>query len=136
MNNLLSFRRGKSRIIGWGFFLGVVMVAFMACASRQDQLFQQGRGIYDLYCATCHGAQGEGILYSLSVLNQSPLVLGDPKPLIAVILNGREGSGSMPGWKNKLNDPEVAAVTTYIRQAWSNRAGPVTPKMVAAVRTP
>jgi mono/diheme cytochrome c family protein len=40
----------------------------------------------------------------------------------------------MPGWSDKLSDQEVAAVATYIRQAWSNRAGPVTPKMVAALK--
>jgi mono/diheme cytochrome c family protein len=136
MNNLHFFRRRKLKIMGWGFSLGVIMVAFMACAPRQDKLFQQGKGIYEQYCATCHGSQGEGVLYSLSVLNQSPLVLGDPKQMIAVILNGREGSGSMPGWKDKLSDQEVAAVATCLRQAWSNRAGAVTPEMVAAVRTP
>ncbi len=41
----------------------------------------------------------------------------------------------MPGWREKLNDQEVAAVATYIRQAWSNQADAVTPAMVTKVRT-
>ena len=41
----------------------------------------------------------------------------------------------MPGWKMMLTDQEVAAVATYIRQAWSNRADPITPALVQAIRT-
>ena len=55
--------------------------------------------------------------------------------MIAVILFGRQGAGAMPGWREKLNDQEVAAVATYIRQAWSNQADAVTPAMVTKVRT-
>ena len=57
------------------------------------------------------------------------------KPVIATVLNGRKGSlGQMPAWKDKLDDQQIAAVVTYIRQAWSNRAPAVTPAMVAATR--
>ena len=48
---------------------------------------------------------------------------GDPRPVIATVLNGRKGNlGQMPTWKDKLDDQQIAAVVTYIRQAWSNRA--------------
>ena len=60
---------------------------------------------------------------------------GAPKPVIATVLNGRKGNlGQMPTWKDKLDDQQIAAVVTYIRQAWSNRAPAVTPAMVAATR--
>ena len=60
---------------------------------------------------------------------------GDPEPVIATVLNGRKGNlGQMPTWKDKLDDQQIAAVVTYIRQAWSNRAPAVTPAMVAATR--
>ncbi len=43
--------------------------------------------------------------------------------MIATVLNGRKGSlGQMPVWKDKLDDQQIAAVVTYLRQAWSNRA--------------
>lgn len=62
-------------------------------------------------------------------------MVGDPKPVIATILNGRKGHlGLMPSWKDKLSDQEVAAVVTYIRHAWSNRAPAVTPATVAGLR--
>jgi len=69
-------------------------------------------------------------------LNKNPFVLGDPNPVIATVLNGLKGSlGQMPAWKDKLDDQQIAAVVTYLRQAWSNRATAVTPAMVAATRS-
>ena len=63
-------------------------------------------------------------------------MVGPPEPVIATVLNGRKGTlGQMPTWKDKLDDQQIAAVVTYIRQAWSNRAPPVTPAMVAATRS-
>ena len=86
-------------------------------------------------CAQCHRANGEGLPATFPALNKNPFVLGDPKPVIATVLNGRKGSlGQMPAWKDKLDDQQIAAVVTYIRQAWSNRAAAVTPAMVAAGR--
>jgi mono/diheme cytochrome c family protein len=117
------------------FCLGVMAVAFLACAPGQGKLFPQGKAVFEERCATCHGPNGGGILYSQSVLNGKDSVLGDPNKVIATILNGKEGSGSMPGWKDNLNDQEVAAVATYIRQAWSNRGTAVTPEQVAKMRT-
>ena len=75
-----------------------------------------------------------GSYTSKSVLNNSALVLGEPDKVIAVILFGREGAGAMPGWRESLNDQEVAAVATYTRQAWSNRADAITPAMVTEIR--
>ena len=55
--------------------------------------------------------------------------------MIATVLKGLKGSlGQMPAWKDKLDDQQIAAVVTYLRQAWSNRAPAVTPAMVAATR--
>ena len=94
-----------------------------------------GQEIYKTDCLACHGVNGEGVLYRQSVLNKSAVVAGNPDEVIAVILFGRQGTGLMPGWQGKLNDQEVAAVATYIRQAWSNQADAVTPAMVTKVRT-
>jgi mono/diheme cytochrome c family protein len=40
----------------------------------------------------------------------------------------------MPSFAADLSDGEVAAVVSYIRGAWGNKAAPVTPADVAAVR--
>ena len=111
----------------------MLVAAFLGCAPR-DPSFQQGQEIYKTVCLPCHGLNGGGILYSKSALNNNPFVTGNPDEVITVILFGKVGSGTMPGWHGKLNDQEVAAVATYIRQAWSNQADPVTAAMVKKIR--
>jgi mono/diheme cytochrome c family protein len=113
--------------------LAVLMSAFLACSHR-DPSFPQGEMIYKTNCLACHGPDGNGVLYSQSFLNNNPHVTGDPDEVIAVILFGKQGTSLMPGWAKNLNDQSVAAVATYIRQAWSNQASAVTPAMVTKVR--
>ena len=107
----------------------------VALAQGQGDAAQRGQAVFEDNCAQCHRSNGEGLPATFPALNKNPFVLGDPKPVIATVLNGRKGSlGQMPTWKDKLDDGQIAAVVTYIRQAWSNRAAPVTPAMVAAAR--
>jgi mono/diheme cytochrome c family protein len=107
-----------------------------AWAQGEGGLIRQGQEIFEENCAHCHRTNGEGLPDTFPALNKNPFVLGDPKPVIATVLNGLKGSlGQMPSWKDKLDDQQIAAAVTYVRQSWSNRAAPVTPAMVAAART-
>ena len=107
-----------------------------AWAQAAGDLFQQGQKVFEDNCADCHRLNGKGLPGTFPAHDGNPFVLGDPKPVIATVLNGRRGTlGQMPTWKDKLNDQQIAAVVTYIRQAWSNRAPAVTPAMVAATRS-
>jgi mono/diheme cytochrome c family protein len=115
-------------------FIAFIVVTFIGCLKKTDPIFLQGQNLYKTYCVACHGVNGGGVLYNKSVLNNDAFVTGDPEEVITVILYGREGAGTMPGWKMTLNDQKVAAVATYIRQAWSNGAAPVSAVMVAEVR--
>ena len=47
-----------------------------------------------------------------------------------------EGKGAMPAWKPVLSDTEIAAVITYTRNHWSNKASEniVQPAEVLAAR--
>ncbi len=114
--------------------MGLATVVVVGCSEKKAPSFLQGQEIFKADCLACHGANGGGVLYPKTVLVNSALVTGDPNKVIAVILFGREGEGVMPGWYMNLSDQEVAAVATYIRQDWSNRAGPITPAMVAEFR--
>jgi cytochrome c6 len=106
-----------------------------ALAQGQTDAVQRGQGIFEENCAQCHRSNGEGLPATFPALNKNPFVLGDPQPVIATVLNGRKGNlGRMPAWKDKLDDEQIAAVVTYIRQAWSNRAAAVAAAMVAAAR--
>jgi len=107
-----------------------------AWAQGEGDLVKQGQEVFEDICAQCHRSNGEGLPATFPALNKNPFVLGDPKPVIATVLNGRKGNlGQMPSWKDKLDDRQIAAVITYIRQAWSNRASAVTAAMVAAPRS-
>jgi len=77
-------------------------------------------------------------------LDGSEIVLGDPARVVDITLRGvggggiaLEGSGewfqAMGGYQ-QLSDADVAAVTTYIRQAWGNDASAVSPALVAERR--
>jgi len=120
-----------------GIFLCLCLLGGVALAQGQGpgDATQRGQAVFEDSCAQCHRTNGEGLPATFPALNKNPFVLGEPSPVIATVLNGQKGDlGKMPAWKDTLDDQQIAAVVTYIRQAWSNRAAPVTPAMVAATR--
>ncbi len=108
-------------------------------AARQDDaspvandLVAQGEVIFNNVCIACHQPDGKGVEGIYLPLAGNPLVtLEDPTYLITTILNGR---GGMPRFDSTYSDEQVAAIATYVRQAWDNDAAPVTAEEVAAVR--
>ena len=48
---------------------------------------------------------------------------------------GRKFNGNMPAFGKKLSNEKLAAVLTFIRQAWDNSAGPIDAASVAKTRT-
>jgi cytochrome c6 len=124
------------RIIWVSLILMIFLAgAVLAQAPGPAELIKQGQEIFANTCADCHRLNGEGLPDKFPALNGDPYVLGDPNRVIATVLNGRHGLlGTMPTWKDKLDDNQIAAAVSYIRQAWSNQASPVTPAMVAALR--
>lgn len=110
-------------------------VGLTAPAWGQADPGADGQGIYKSHCADCHRMNGEGLAAAFPALKGNALVQGEPGGVIQVILDGRKGKiGRMPAWKNKLDDSQVAAVVTYIRQAWGNQAAAVKPEAVKALR--
>jgi mono/diheme cytochrome c family protein len=94
-------------------------------------LAQDGATTFSQSCAACHQPQGQGIPGAFPALAKNPFVQGPPNQVAHVILNGR---GGMPKFSGDLSDDQIAAVATYIRSAWGNKAGPVTPSVVTAER--
>jgi len=117
----------KSRLVTASAALGLA-VAFATAASAAAV---SGKAIYDDNCLACHQATGAGMPPTFPALKGSKVVTG-PKPVVlATVLNGR---GAMPSWKSQFNDAQVAAVTTYIRSSWGNKAPAVTVAEAAAAR--
>lgn len=103
--------------------------------ARPDQPDQvaQGQMEFEEHCADCHRTGGLGLPPTFPALKGSAFVQGDPGPVIDTVLKGRQGKmGSMPSWQGTMSNQEIAAVITYIRQAWGNNAGAVNPEQVSA----
>lgn len=108
------------------------------------ELATKGEAIYVKQCEGCHAADGRGKGAAYPPLDRNPSVL-DPTGIntIRVVLNGGFAPAtmgnprpySMPPFSQRLGDDEVAAVATYIRQAWSNKAAAVSPNDVRAYRS-
>src|SRR4051794_15575167 len=105
---------------------------------------ERGKKIFSANCATCHQATGQGVAGQYPPLVGSEYVLGGTRRLGMIVLKGLQGPVTVKGgqfgtavmqpWDKTLNDAKIADVLTYIRQEWGNKAGPVSPAGVAALR--
>ncbi|MDZ7720780.1 MAG: PVC-type heme-binding CxxCH protein [Balneolaceae bacterium] len=114
----------------------------------ERDLFMKGREIYALdgYCGTCHQPDGKGLTASgFPPLAGTRWVNGNEERLIKLTLHGlagpievlgKEYPGNVPmtPFGGMLNDEEVAAVLTYVRNAFGNEASAITPEKVKEVR--
>lgn len=105
-------------------------------------IVEAGARTYNNYCISCHQGDGKGDGSRFPSLAGSEWVIGDKERLIGVIVNGLEGpitvknqhyNGIMPS-HSFLNDQEIAAVLTYIRQNFDNDASGVQAIEVNKVR--
>ena len=108
-----------------------------------DADFRAGELLYTIHCGTCHLPTGLGDPSIGPPLTGSSVVQAeDPATLINVIIYGAEVPAPAPpnAWKtmeafgDKLDDDEIALLSTYMRANWGNRGGPVTEADVAKQR--
>lgn len=99
------------------------------------ELMQLGRDKYNLICSACHQPDGKGIPPLYPALKNSSVSVGKPiSRHIGLILNGIPGSAMQP-YRDQLTDEDIAAITTYERNAWGNNTDDVIqPADVADVR--
>jgi cytochrome c oxidase subunit 2 len=94
------------------------------------ELTERGAKVYAANCQACHQANGQGLKPAFPALDGSKVVMDKPAQ-IAILLNGK---GAMPAWK-QLSDVELAAVATFTKNSWGNKAGAaVLPAEFAAAR--
>lgn len=115
-----------------------------------EKQFPKGVSIFSSVCQTCHGPDGNGVRALGPPLNNSNWVLGDKNKLISIVLFGLTGpvkvgeklyktpevSGEMPaiGQNKEFTDEDIAQILSYIRNSWSNKAGPVNAADVSNAR--
>jgi len=101
-----------------------------------------GKEIYMKHCMTCHQSDGTGAQNMIPPLIKTEYVLGPKATLIEILLKGLNGEIKVNGdlYANEmpsqaiLKDDEIAAVLTYVRNSFGNKASSVTVREVKKVR--
>lgn len=106
-----------------------------AAAAPDPATMQRGRALYDDRCADCHGDEGQGATGAVPALaGNRAVTTSSPTNLIRIVLDGGFPPATagnprpygMPPFAQSLGDEEIAALATYLRNAWGNRAAAVT----------
>ena len=116
---------------------------------KKDKLllssYRKGREQYAISCGACHQADGKGLPNMAPTLAASDWVTGDANRLIAVAVHGLMGPIKINGKPVEgvppvmpahgfMKDDQLASILTYVRNAWGNRADPISDKDVAVYR--
>ena len=131
----------------FGPFESYKQLADLQPKSGPEMLVARGLVVYDNVCKPCHQDSGLGSPGQFPPLAGSEWAQGPANRVIRIPLHGLTGNVTVKGqvWSGVAmpafgtsppldNDENLAAVLTYVRQAWGNKAPPITPQQVKAVR--
>ena len=98
----------------------VLFLGFIGCGDVSEEGeavpppsgLERGEALYQMHCAQCHGAEGEGRAGFPSLQTPHINMQSDGK-LFALIQSGT--GGRMPAFQNVLGDEEVIDVIDYLR---------------------
>ncbi len=109
--------------------------------SNQDSK-ELGIAVYKQNCIMCHQSHGMGVEGLAPPLKGSSFVLGTEENLIRIAINGLTGPYThngktydlvMPGFQF-LNNQQISAVLSHIRNEWGNNGATITPEKVENFR--
>lgn len=109
----------------------------------KGDMHQPGAQEYMDNCAACHRIDGKGYAKTFPALAHNSMLLNEnPSSVVSIILRGgsvpvtKEAvTGlTMPDFAWRLDDQQVADLSTFIRNSWGNKAPAVTAKEVKALR--
>ncbi len=98
-------------------------------------LMTEGEALFNSNCAGCHARDGTGDENGLP----GPKLVGNDflasaGAIIGQIMVGNPNHG-MPPFLDRLNDREIAAIATYVRNSWGNAYG-IVPVNSVTIRRP
>jgi mono/diheme cytochrome c family protein len=94
-----------------------------------------GERLYAQHCADCHGKSGEGVAGAYPALaGNRAVTMANPANVIRVVLSGGFAPSTagnprphgMPPFAHLMTDEQVAALVTWLRLSWGNKASQVT----------
>jgi nitrite reductase (NO-forming) len=95
----------------------------------EAELMKLGGQVYGRVCFACHQSQGQGLPGTFPPLASSDFLMADEKRAIDIVMNGLRGpvvvngvtyDSQMPN--PNLNDAEIAAVLSYVRNSFGNKS--------------
>ena len=86
-----------------------------------------GELVYDTYCASCHGPQGQGRPKGSAITNDSFLALVSDQELRTIVITGRPELGA-PDWRGNvpgkpMTDQEIADVVAWLASRRAQNPG-------------
>lgn len=136
------------KVIG-SFVLMILLLSFQAAPKKKVKpmpagaSITRGKMIYMQRCLVCHQPDGGGVPNLNAPLDGASAVVGkDKAKIIRITLQGMSERIEIDGERynnnmapqSDLSDQQIADVLTYVRNTWTNKASPVTPAEVKAVR--
>jgi len=112
--------------------------------AKDTPVMVAGNAIYRDQCAACHGLDGKGIARLFPSIADSSMVRSDdPTTVIRIVLRGARSVATkaeptapgMPSYAWQLTDEQIAAVLTYMRNAWGGAAPEVKPAEVTRLKS-
>lgn len=119
---------------------GGVNVASVASGSEKPL---DPKALYEANCSACHQVSGKGVPAAFPPLDGSKYVTSDnTERMAAIMIYGLQGPITVLGAEynsvmaplGQLSDKELAAIATYVRNSWSNKAAPVEASLFKSVR--
>lgn len=106
--------------------------------NTSEMRFSSGKQIFETYCASCHGSNGEGEKNAYPPLKSSKIILdNNPSEFVKLVLEGHKNTekyGKMPGYKGLLTDPELESLINYVKKSWGNGARLVSKEEIDSLR--
>ncbi|HJS78573.1 MAG TPA: cytochrome c oxidase subunit II [Burkholderiales bacterium] len=96
------------------------------------ELVSRGEKVYAANCVACHQPTGKGAPPAFPALAGSKVVNGPQEGQIDLVLNGKPNTAMQPF--KQLSNVDLAAVITFTRNSWGNKASEVQPAEVKARR--
>lgn len=106
--------------------LGLALIPPAGSLPAQEtttELLERGKELFEENCIACHGEDGAGAPPNFPALAGNAN-LSDEALIIRQVRAGKEAMPAFPD----LSAEDIAAVATYVRNAWQNDFGPVSPE--------
>ncbi|MFC5624862.1 DUF7133 domain-containing protein [Algoriphagus winogradskyi] len=136
------------RMFAWpGYTPSEVKLVANQLDEKALEQFADGRQKFLVTCAGCHGSDGAGAPRMGPPLVGSEWVLGNEARLAMILLHGLEGPVEVAGKTydapdilpvmpahSTMDDGSIAAILTYIRNEWGNKASPISSRTIGKTR--